>query len=521
MSNRLAREKSPYLLQHKENPVDWYPWGEEAFQKAKRENKPIFLSIGYSTCYWCHMMEKDSFERQDVAELLNKSFISVKVDREEHPDVDQIYMDAVVAITGQGGWPMSVFLTPDLKPFFGGTFFWRQQFMQLIGNIAGIWEREPEKVLESAKKIMEALTPTLSESPLPLDDLFQKAFDQLRQNFDPVHGGFGSAPKFPQSMNLFFLLSLYRRNGSQEALTMATQTLDAMAKGEIYDRVGGGFHRYATQADWREPHYEKMLYDNALLALTYLEASLVIPAKAGIHIAQETLDYVLREMTDAKGGFYSAQDAGEAGAEGEYYHWTEKTVEEERMARAKRPPPHIDDKIVTSLNGLMIAAMAKGYQVLKQEKYLKGARGAAYFVQKNLFKEGKLLRRFREGDARFQGTLDDYAFLIYGLLALHEVDTDSGWKRWAEVLQKTQDDLFWDQKACGYYFTSREEKNLIVRKITFHDGALPSGNAISALNLLRLSHPFSQRLSGALARAAGRVPFSFASALLALLHQNP
>ena len=341
------------------------------------------------------------------------------------------------------------------------------------------------------------------------ENLFQKAFDQLRQNFDPIHGGFGQAPKFPHSRNLDLLLHLHKKTGNTEALEMAQKTLTAMANGEIYDKVGGGFHRYATKEDWSEPHYEKMLYDNALLAMTYLEAGYKT-------IAQETLDYVLREMTAHAGGFYSAQDAGEVGKEGAYYHWTEKTIEEERAARAKRTPPHKDDKILTAWNGLMIAAMAQGAKILGEDKYLKAAQKAADFIRAKLYKDNQLLRRFRDGETKYSGTLEDYAFLIFGLLELGGIE-------WAKELQAKQDALFWDEDDGGYFFTSKEEPHLIVRKKEYNDGALPSGNAVSAGNLLQLfrktcDEKYRKKLEILLQNAKGRAlayPAGFASLLIA------
>jgi hypothetical protein len=549
-SNRLGLEKSPYLLQHKDNPVHWFAWGSEAFEAAKRENKPIFLSIGYSTCYWCHMMEKDSFELPEVADALNKDFISIKVDREEHPDVDQIYMDAVIGITGRGGWPMSVFLTPDLKPIFGGTFFWRQQFLDLLSRISRSWKEEPDKIFAATQEVMNYLADRNKESGAGKlsEDLLRSAFHQYEESFDSRHGGFGGAPKFPPSVALSLLLRIHRRTGNQPALQMATQTLDAMARGGIYDKIGGGFHRYATQDDWNEPHYEKMLYDNALMATTYLEAYQVMKAieeekktspegalrgrldpalpvegatrassKTYAEVARETLDYVLREMTDPEGGFYSAQDAGEVGKEGEYYHLNKEE-------RAKHLPPHKDDKILTSWNGLMIAAMAKGYQVLGDECYLTAAQKSASFIERKLHSSGRLLRRYRDGDSRYDGTLDDYAFLIHGLLALYESDFDPKWIRWAEELQRKQDELFWDSTNGGYFFSPADDKTLLVRKKETHDGAIPSGNSVAALNLLRLfgltfrmeCHEKGERLLPILAGEATRYPSGFAQALIAL-----
>ncbi|MBI1909846.1 MAG: thioredoxin domain-containing protein [Deltaproteobacteria bacterium] len=479
--NRLGEEKSPYLLQHKDNPVHWFPWGDEAFRAAREENKIIFLSIGYSTCYWCHMMEKDSFEREDVAEILNKDFISIKVDREEHPDVDQIYMDAVVGMTGRGGWPLSIFLTPDLKPFFGGTFFWRPQFLQLLSQIQDSWQKNPEKILESGTKITEFLQKESEVSGTANADTrtLQKTFQQLEKNFDKTNGGFGGAPKFPHSMELSLLLRIHRRTGSPKALAMVTQTLDAMARGGIYDDIGGGFHRYATDKDWNEPHYEKMLYDNALLVWTYLEAYQITKKQRYAEVVTQSLDYVLREMTHPEGGFYSAQDAGEVGKEGDYYRLSKEE-------RSKAPPLHKDDKILTSWNGLMIAAMAKGYQVLGEARYLDAARKSAAFIRQKLYQDGKLLRRYRDGESRYSGTVNDYSFLIHGLLTLYESDFDPQWIGWAVDLQSQQDKLFWDQKNGGYYLAEAEEKSLLVRKKEFDDGVTPSGNSVSVLNLLKL-----------------------------------
>ncbi|MDO8528227.1 MAG: thioredoxin domain-containing protein [Deltaproteobacteria bacterium] len=516
--NRLSKEKSPYLLQHQNNPVDWYAWGEEAFQAARAQNKPIFLSIGYSTCYWCHMMEKDSFELQEVAEVLNKNFINIKVDREEHPDVDQIYMDAVVSLTGQGGWPMSVFLSPDLKPFFGGTFFWRAQFIPLLNNIASVWQNSPEKIIQSGNDIQKHLSERIQPATGSLDaTIFTSALQQFAQSFDTTHGGFGSAPKFPHSMNIDALFKIHRRTGDKEALNMATRSLDGMANGGIYDAVGGGFHRYATQDDWNEPHYEKMLYDNALLVPVYLEAFKVTNNPTFAKVARETLDYVLRDMTDPLGGFYSAQDAGEVDKEGEYYHRTEKTIEEERTARQKRTPPHKDDKVLTSWNGLMIAAMAFGYKILEDKKYLQAAQKSAGFIQQTLYKNGELLRRYRDGDSRYAGTLEDYAFLIHGLLNLSDADANPEWKNWARDLQQKQDALFWDAKEGGYFFSPTTDKNLFVRKKTFQDGALPSGNAIAVLNLLRLGETKkAEALFKAMSGEIHRYPSAFGQSLIAL-----
>ncbi len=518
-TNRLASEKSPYLLQHKDNPVYWYPWGDEAFEAAKKQNKLIFLSIGYSTCYWCHMMEKDSFELQEVADQLNKDFISIKVDREEHPDVDQIYMDAVIGMTGRGGWPMSVFLTPDLKPVFGGTFFWKAQFLELLSRIGQTWKENPDKILAAGSEVMNYLSQrNRTEAAGKInDEPLRSAFHRYKESFDSRHGGFGGAPKFPPSTAISLLLRIHRRSGSEEALRMAIRTLDAMARGGIYDRIGGGFHRYATQDDWNEPHYEKMLYDNALLSWTYLEAFQVTQNKIYAEVVHETLNYVLREMTHPEGGFYSAQDAGEVGKEGEYYHLNKEE-------RVRHEPPHKDDKILTSWNGLMIAAMAKGYQALGEERFLKAAQRGVNFIRSHLYKEKTLMRRYRDGDSRYDGTLDDYAFLIHGLLALYESDFDTGWITWARELQAKQDDLFWDPGEGGYFFSEADDKTLLIRKKETNDGAIPSGNAIAAINLLKLYdltvdpgyQKKADRLLSLLAGEMQRYPTGFPQTLIAI-----
>lgn len=575
--NRLGSEKSPYLLQHKNNPVHWYPWGEEAFQAARDEGKIIFLSIGYSTCYWCHMMEKDSFEIPEVAEVMNKYFINIKVDREEHPDVDQIYMDAVQGMTGRGGWPMSVFMTPDLKPFFGGTFFWRQQFLGLMERIQEEWTKNPTNLREFGDKVVQALRdePGCSSDAAYDEEFLRQAFHGMKRRFDPSYGGFGSAPKFPHGMDLMLLLRIHRRTGSAEALQMAVKTLDEMARGGLYDHLGGGFHRYSTDERWFAPHFEKMLYDNATLVLAYLEAYQVTKNRLYAEVARDALDYVLRDMTSEEGGFYSAEDAGDVGKEGEYYVWTyselesilekdeldlvqklygvtekgnwehgqnilhvrsnedwEKTRERGAIhvrkklfaARLKRPAPHKDDKILTSWNGLMIAAMAKGFQVLEDTKYLKAAQASSSFIRASLFKDGELKRRYRGADSRFSGTLDDYAFLINGLLHLFESDFDDNWLEWAAELQKIQDEKFWDESSHGYFFSAANEANLFIRKKEFHDSSLPSGNAVSLLNLLRLFgftfdkhyHDRAQMFLSAIAgRMKGRTPLGHATALMA------
>lgn len=523
--NRLGKEKSPYLLQHKDNPVHWFAWGPDAFETARRENKPIFLSIGYSTCYWCHMMEKDSFERQEVADVLNAHFISIKVDREEHPDVDQIYMDAVISLTGQGGWPMSVFLTPDLKPFTGGTFFWKDQFVSALARIRELWEKEPQKVLAQAGEITEYLKEKGAAPPHgPVSaELSAKAFEQLRQDFDAVHGGFGGPPKFPHEPVLSFLLCHHRRTQNREALEMTLKTLSAMATGEIFDHVGGGFHRYATQADWNEPHYEKMLYNNALLPLVYSEAFALTGEAKYAAITRQTLAFILKELTHPEGGFFSALDAGEVGREGEYYRFSKEE-------REKAKPPRRDEKILTSWNGLMIAAMAET-AATGEQGFLKPAQNAARFAETKLLCNGELLRRFCDHESRFPGTLDDYAFFIHGLLALHAADGDKHWLEWAAELQKKQDGVFWDEKGGGYFFADPRDASIVLKKKEFHDGALPSGNAVSALNLLKLGSitceenylNLAKALVERLAAEASKYPAGFPTGLIAIdsfLHQS-
>ncbi|MDO8644678.1 MAG: thioredoxin domain-containing protein, partial [bacterium] len=576
--NRLGKEKSPYLLQHKDNPVHWFPWGPAAFETAKKENKLIFLSIGYSTCHWCHVMEEDSFERKEVADVLNRDFISIKVDREERPDVDRIYMDAVVAMTGQGGWPLSVFLTPDLKPFFGATFVPRANFIQLLKNIQNVWETQREKILESSEQLMTHLQgapQNIPSEPIPPPQNFpplsakgrinpsaekrggrgdflpilEESLHSFEDTFDSSFGGFGRAPKFPKSVDCSLLLRLHQRFKDvgaihESPLQMVTLTLDKMARGGIYDHLGGGFARYSTDNRWLVPHFEKMLYDNALLTWTYLEAFQVTGNERFASVARETLDYVLRDMTHPEGGFYSAEDADSQREEGKFYVWNEAElksllipeefdlfkkvyqvtpegnfvehgkpnhhttilslsegydwkIKEDPLlksahqklfaARKKRIHPHKDDKVLTEWNGLMIAAMAKGYQVLGDEKYLQASQHAAEFIKKNLSPSGGLLRRFRDNHAAIPAFASDYAFLIHGLIELYQSDFNPDWLQWAKELQETQDKLFWDSKDGGYFFSEESAQDLIVRTKETHDGATPSGNSVSLLNLLRLN----------------------------------
>ncbi|MCI0622137.1 MAG: thioredoxin domain-containing protein [Acidobacteria bacterium] len=572
-ANRLIHEKSPYLLQHAYNPVDWYPWGQEAFEKARREQKPIFLSVGYSTCHWCHVMERESFSDHEIATIMNRDFVAIKVDREERPDVDQIYMSFVQATTGGGGWPMSVFLTPELKPFFGGTYFPKDDryglpgFRTVLTKIAQIWRENRESVLKSADRVTTALQGIANPEAATKDALgtrvLDTAYEQIAGQYDSRHGGFGSAPKFPRPVVFNFLFRYYARTGKNQARDMSLHTLRAMARGGMHDHVGGGFHRYSTDERWHVPHFEKMMYDQAQLASSYVDAYQVTRDAFFAGVARDVLEYVLRDMRDAQGGFYSAEDADsllERGkpehAEGAFYVWTadelkkllgedvaavfsfyhgvepsgnvplrqdiqgelrgknilivehtlaetakkfgrrEKATSELLAAarqklfqvRSQRPRPPRDDKVLTAWNGLMISALARAGQVLNEPRYLQTAEAAARFLRTNLY-EGQsvsLKRRYRTGSADIDGFVDDYAFLIQGLLDLYEATFDVDWLTWAVRLQEKQDALFWDPKQGGYFSTTGKDPALLLRMRDVYDGAEPSPNSVAALNLLRL-----------------------------------
>lgn len=574
-SNQLGREKSPYLRQHRDNPVWWYAWGPEAFAAAREQGKPIFLSIGYSTCYWCHVMEKDSFERDDVAEALNKDFISIKVDREERPDVDDLYMQAVVSLTGHGGWPMSVFLTPELHPFWGGTYFPREHFLNILDQIQHIWKSDPKKIGASA----EAITAYLRVNDVPRNedpigaDLLHGAVSELEQAFDAQDGGFGPAPKFPPSAQLGLLLRLHRRGSSGAIAQMLHRTLDAMARGGIYDQIGGGFHRYSTDKNWLVPHFEKMLYDNALLATLYLDTFRHTKDEGWGIIGRETLDYISRDLKSPEGAFYSAEDAGEVGKEGEFYVWSEAdlrrilgdegfvsfarvvqvmpggnfehgtiiltldsnipltlkneggfTEARRRLlaARSKRERPHRDEKILVSWNALAISALCTGYQAFDDQNYLSAAQRCAKFINDRLFPDGTLLRRYCDGEARFDACQEDYAFLIAALIDLYESDFNENWLSWARELQDIQDARFWDPERGGYYFS--DAKELPARRKEYVDGATPSGNSVALHNALRLHALFgdenyrerAQALVAIYAPIARRHPTAVARALQAV-----
>ncbi len=573
-TNRLANEKSPYLLQHAHNPVDWYPWGQEAFEKARKEQKPIFLSIGYSTCHWCHVMERESFSDPGIAEVMNRHFVSIKVDREERPDVDRIYMSYVQASTGSGGWPMSVFLTPELKPFYGGTYFppedryGRIGFRTLLSRIAETWEKDREKVTAAANRATQALQAYVQvnggKTDVLQEPVLTRAYEQFKGSYDATHGGFGGAPKFPRPVIFNFLLRYHARTGQKEALDMTLHTLRRMAHGGMHDHLGGGFHRYSTDGTWHVPHFEKMLYDQAQLAVSYTEAYQITDDPFFAEMTRDILGYALRDMRSPKGGFYSAEDADsllEHGkpehAEGAFYVWeaaeiervlgaktaavfnyhygvepagnvparqdiqgelkgrniliVRHTVEEtgkkfgrppaevEKLlaqargklfpVRAKRPRPLLDDKVLTAWNGLMISALARASAALDEPRYRRAAEAAAGFIQKEMYdvKTGELQRRHREGEAAIRAFLEDYAYLIQGLIDLYEASFDVRWLEWAVRLQEKQDELFWAATGGGYFATTGKDPSILFRMREDHDGAEPAGNSVAALNLMRLA----------------------------------
>ena len=574
-TNRLANEKSPYLLQHAHNPVDWYAWGPEAFEKARAENKPIFLSIGYSTCHWCHVMERESFENDQIAALLNRDYVAIKVDREERPDVDRIYMTFVQATTGGGGWPMSVWLTPGLEPFFGGTYFppenrWGHPgFGSVLTQVAAAWHNDPAQILGSARDVVEQLKKHVAVAPahagvVAFDQAtLDSGFNIFRRTFDTRLGGFGGAPKFPRPSVHNFLLRYYARTGNQEALDMVLLTLREMAKGGMHDQLGGGFHRYSVDERWFVPHFEKMLYDQAQLAISYLEAFQISGDAQYAATARGIFDYVLRDMTDPQGGFYSAEDADSAIApehpelkgEGAFYIWTIQEIqallpapaaewfcyrygveaggnvendphaeftgrnilhqahtEEETakqfnqlleavsaalqqaesvllQARSTRVRPHLDDKVLTSWNGLMISALAQGGAILEEPRYAEAARRAAQFIIASLYdpQTGVLLRRYRQGDAAIPGFLDDYALFVQGLLDLYEAQFDLRHLSLAVRLTEKQRELFEDAEQGAFFSSADGDTSLVLRVKEDYDGAEPSGNSVAVMNLLRLA----------------------------------
>ncbi len=597
--NRLSNEKSPYLLQHAQNPVDWYPWGEEAFTKAINEDKPVFLSIGYSTCHWCHVMAHESFEDVETARRMNDVFVNIKVDREERPDIDGIYMRVCQGLTGSGGWPLTIIMTPDKKPFFAGTYFPRKNtyghpgMADLIEKIDGLWKNERSNILSSADKITDWLrqkidTPTGEE---PGIDTLQKAFAELKARYDKRYGGFSPAPKFPTPHQLIFLLRYYSRFNDRQAIDMVKNTLKAMFRGGIHDHVGFGFHRYSTDEKWLIPHFEKMLYDQALIAFAAAETYQASGESIFADIANDIFTYVLRDMHSETGGFFSAEDADSESIEGKFYLWSEQEIrealnEEEAdlwikaygiepdgnyaesgphqsnfknilylkkslpdlsvetgldtnalgdslevsrkklfQIREKRIRPQRDDKMLTDLNGLMIASLAKGASVFNNHSYAEYAKKAADFILEEMrTDDGGLYHRYYDGHRAIPGFLDDYAFFIWGLIELYEATFDAGYLEAAIRLNKYMTGHFPDNINSGFFFTSDKEEELLIRKKDLYDGAVPSGNSVAALNLIRLARLTGNPGLEAMANKTGRAfyrqirenPSAFTQFLIAL-----
>ena len=592
MANRLANETSPYLLQHKDNPVDWYPWGEEALRRAREEDRPILLSVGYSACHWCHVMERESFEDDETARMMNEHFVNIKVDREERPDIDSIYMAAVQAIIRHGGWPMTVFLTPDGSPFYGGTYFPpvpsrnMPSFQQLLLSIADAYENRRAEVLRSAGSIRDFLRASTSaampEAEAAGTELLDRAAASLLSQLDRRFGGFGTAPKFPQAMNLEVLLRHHHRTGDRSALDGVELTLRSMANGGIYDQLGGGFARYSVDAYWLVPHFEKMLYDNALLSRLYLETYQATGDAFYLRIAEETLDYVLRDMTSEEGGFFSAEDADSEGEEGKFYVWRPKELEsvldpEEADLAARywdvtergnfegksilhvpRPPeavaeefgfssgelgeritrirsklfaaregrvrPGRDEKILAAWNGLMLRSFALAARVTGREDYREAAVRNATFIVKKMKEDGRIHRSYKDGRARFNGYLEDYAMVADGLVAVYEATFETRWLVEADALMGAVSELFWDEESRAYYDTPADHEELLTRPRDVYDSAAPSGTSVATEVLLRLSlfldrSDYRQRAEDILGELAGgmeKVPGAFGRLLCAL-----
>ena len=543
MSNRLSGSLSPYLLQHAHNPVDWHPWGEEALAKAQNEQKPIFLSIGYSACHWCHVMERESFENPVVADELNAHFVAIKVDREERPDLDDLYMDAVQTLTGRGGWPMSVWLTPDLEPFYGGTYFPPEArggmpgFIPLLKRIAELWRDDRTGLLKQAGELATELrrqAEVVAGTERPDEATLEAALAQLRRGFDPQWGGFGPAPKFPQQMAVDLILV----RGSEQDRAMALRTLDAMWDGGMYDHLGGGFSRYSVDSQWLVPHFEKMLYDNAQLANCYLTAFQATGESKYAQVARETLDYLLRDLQDPSGGFHSSEDADSEGEEGKFYVFTPADVQDAlgeadaarfclafgitadgnfehgrsvihrfscpegaglpetmdaalreklRVWRDHRVRPGKDDKVLAAWNGLALSALARGYQILAEPRYLQAAESCAAFLRRELWQEERLLRVWRQGRAHTPGFLEDHAAVVEGLVDLYEANFDPSWLVWAETLGELVLVRFFDPIEGGFFSTKADQPDLLFRQKPGFDNAVPSGNTLAARALLRLS----------------------------------
>lgn len=578
MPNRLQFEKSPYLLQHVENPVDWWSWGEEAFQAARETDKPVFLSIGYSTCHWCHVMAHESFEDEAVAETINRDFIPIKVDREERPDVDGVYMAACTAMTGSGGWPLTLLLTPEQRPFWAGTYLPKRQLLSLLSQAARMWKEDKNSLLAAGEELTAYLQRTEDTRPgVPDRALVAQAVKLYAQSFDAHWGGFGHAPKFPTPHNLIFLLRYAQRTEDTHAAEMAEQTLEAMYRGGLFDHVGGGFARYSTDEKWLAPHFEKMLYDNALLALAYTEAYQQTRRPLYADIVRRTLDYVLRELTDPQGGFYCGQDADSDGVEGKYYVFTVdelndllgaedaeifciwygvtvtgnfqgknilNLITQEQMEqepenirclrdnvyayRLDRTRLHRDDKVLAAWNGLMIAAMARAGLALNEPRYLDAAARAVDFMKRELTREdGHLLARWREGQAAHSGKLDDYAFSSWGLLEFYGATFQTKYLAEAQRLSELMLEQFFDEENGGFYPYALDGEQLITRRKEVYDGAMPSGNSVAALVLSRLA-----RLTGEtcwrtaadlqcayLAGAVREYPAGYGFAMLAFLEE--
>ena len=560
--NRLADSKSPYLLQHADNPVDWYPWGPEAFAKAAEEDKPIFLSIGYATCHWCHVMEHESFENPLVASLMNEAFINIKVDREERPDIDQVYMTVCQMMTGGGGWPLTIIMSPDKQPFYAATYIPRESqhgrigMLDLVPRVAKLWQTDRDSIRGTSQQILDALEKMEGRASGGTIDTgaIDNAFSQFSGRYDATHGGFGSAPKFPSPHNLVFLTRYWRRTGNTQALTMVSNTLEQMRLGGVYDQVGFGFHRYSTDPEWLVPHFEKMLYDQAMLVFASTEAWLATSNPVFERTAREIITYVLRDMTSPEGAFYSAEDADSEGEEGLFYLWTTTEVEkilgkedaafatsvwslesggnysdevkgrrtgrniphltsshqdmarslkmtdedfEKRLesirsrlfeVREKRIHPLKDDKVLTDWNGLMAAAMAFAGRVFDEPEWVQAAKSATDFVFEQMHtKSGRMLHRYRDGDASIPAFLDDYVFMTTAMLELYDATFDPKYVEHAVDLQKQTHELFWDTKRSGFFFTAADNEELLVRQKEIYDGAIPSGNSTAADNYIRLA----------------------------------
>jgi uncharacterized protein YyaL (SSP411 family) len=549
--NRLINEKSPYLLQHAYNPVDWYPWCDEAFERAKIEDKPIFLSIGYSTCHWCHVMEKESFEDEEVAKILNENFIPIKVDREERPDIDTVYMTICQAMTGHGGWPLTIIMTPDKKPFFAGTYipkhsrYGRIGLIELLQKVVEIWKENKDKVISLAEQITSEIKEALEkvEKGNIIDEtIFTLAYKELEENFDPEYGGFGEAPKFPTPHNLMFLLRYWKRTGNAKAIDMVEQTLKGMWLGGIYDQIGFGFHRYSTDRKWLVPHFEKMLYDQALISLACIETYQATGKEKYAVLCSEVFSYVIDNLTNTDGGFFSAEDADSEGEEGKFYLWEYSELEKilnqselnfvienfnirkdgnyiDELKRSRtgknifhlsselegekrkiwesirlkllqhrnnRIRPLKDDKILTDWNGLTISSLAKGYLTFGVEDYIEIAEKSANFILKNMLtNDGKLLHRFRDGEAKINGHLDDYAFLAWGLIELYEATFKTKYLKKAIELTNKMIELFWDENNGGFFLSENED--VLFKQKEIYDGAIPSGNSVALLVLIKLS----------------------------------